>query len=191
MQALEQVPWFAFDHECSWLVSNVRASRKGVASHCACLHKCRRCCRMHMKARIGGERARMWIRLSRGEFRVNRAACRRNWGCTGWGGMSWSWHQATLHICWVDIHTNGLVAYWLMVILFMKWCPVFDSLKFLFFWPYFLGSDTNLKHDILWHKISIWGKKSFKSWLPIWTHVDCQSNWWLYQITSLVNVPPF
>ena len=41
-----------------------------------------------MKARIGGERVQVWIRLGQGEFRVNRAVCRCDWGCTGWGGMS-------------------------------------------------------------------------------------------------------
>ena len=45
---------------------------------------------MHMKARTGGERVWMWIELGWGEFRVNRAVCRRDWGCTGWGGMSQS-----------------------------------------------------------------------------------------------------
>ena len=45
---------------------------------------------MHAKARTGGKRVQMWIGLGQGEFRVNRTACRRDWGCTGWGGMSQS-----------------------------------------------------------------------------------------------------
>ena len=76
--------------ECSRLVSNVRTRRRGIAARCARLHKHRRCCRMHAKARTGGERVQVWIGLGQGESRVNRAACRRDWGCTGWGGMSWS-----------------------------------------------------------------------------------------------------
>ena len=40
---------------------------------------------MHAKARTGGERVQVWIRLGQGESRVNRAACRHDWGCTGLG----------------------------------------------------------------------------------------------------------
>ena len=76
--------------ECSRLVSDVRASWKGVASCHVCLHKHCRCCRVHVKVRTGGKRVQVWIGLGQGEFRVNRAACRCNWGCTGLGGMSWS-----------------------------------------------------------------------------------------------------
>ena len=79
---------FAFDRECSRLVSNVHASRKGVASRRAHLHKHCRCCRVHVKARTGGERVWMSIGLGWGEFRANKAACRHDWGCTGLGGMS-------------------------------------------------------------------------------------------------------
>ena len=43
-----------------------------------------------MKARTGDERVQVWIGLGQGEFRVNRVACRHDWGCTGLGGMSQS-----------------------------------------------------------------------------------------------------
>ena len=39
--------------ECSRLVSNVRVRWRGIAAHCARLHKRRRCCRVHAKARTG------------------------------------------------------------------------------------------------------------------------------------------
>ena len=70
------------------MVSNVRTSWKGVALHHVCLHKHHRCCRVHAKVRTGGKRVQVWIRLGQGEFRVNRAVCRHDWGCTKLGGMS-------------------------------------------------------------------------------------------------------
>ena len=63
------------------MVSNVHESWRGVASHHARLHKHHRCCRVYTKVRTGGEKVQVWIRLGQGEFRVNRAACRCNWGC--------------------------------------------------------------------------------------------------------------
>ena len=81
MRAWTRVLGVAFGHECSRLVSDVRARWRGIAARRARLHKRRRCCRMCAKARTGGERVQMWIGLGRGEFRVNRTACRRD--CVG------------------------------------------------------------------------------------------------------------
>ena len=68
------------------MVSDVRVSWKGVASCHVRSHKHCRCCRVHVKVRTGGERVQVWIGLGQGEFRVNRAACRCNWGAQDWVG---------------------------------------------------------------------------------------------------------
>ena len=69
--------WIVSVHDS--LVSSVCASWRGIAACHAHLHKCRRCCRVHVKARTGGERVQLWIRLGQGKFRASRAACRHDW----------------------------------------------------------------------------------------------------------------